>query len=129
MYPTLYCWFRFMQLRIAISLIRFILFVLVIQLLSPVLVQAVQGDSNSSTMYFNLNSKTEKNPSLLVLLNENNEEKGEEENKENLRALELVDFSFVKRAISFFHSIQFYDPPSSALFPQPLFDLHCILII
>lgn len=118
-----------MRVSIAKQLIRFALFVLILQFLSPALVQAGCRDLTTSSPI--LTEKIDQSLNQLILLTENNLEEKEKEGdaKESLLSLELVDFSFVIQAIAFRHSQDLNEPSNSIPSAQIQFDLRCILII
>ena len=118
-----------MQLRIARKLIRFILLVLAIQFISPVAIHSASDGASSLAYNVALNNHTDKNPSLCILLSENEEKGKEEETRESLCLSELVDFSFVSSALTFSHSGISYHPDASRLTHEPPLNLLCILII
>jgi hypothetical protein len=120
---------RFMLLRMARQLVRFILLVLIIQFLAPVLVYGGNVESSASISQFSLHTKTYQNAGLLILLNENEEKEGEKEGKKSFHSEELVDFTCVASALTFSHSPTHDQQASSTPSGQQICALHCSLII
>lgn len=119
---------RYMLLKMARQLVRFILLVLIIQFVAPALVWR-NVESNASISQSSLHTKTYQNAGLLILLNENEEKEGEKEGKESFHSEELVDFSCVAYALTFSYSSTHNQQATSTPSGQQICALHCSLII
>lgn len=111
------------------TFMRFIIFLLIIQFVTPafVLVNAQKNSVRKKTTYNNVHH--ESGICLNVFLKENSEEKNEADDKTPVLTAELIDFTFLNTFLTQYHSRFDWNVSSLPLTPEPLFKLNCIFLI